>query len=109
MEIPSRWGLGRKKEFVFLFFAGRSVSLFSDRTSAADVKKRLGRCERFSTVSHRPSLLFPPAHHRVKLRTTNKKAERNALGFSGTREGIRTPDLLVRSQTLYPTELQPHN
>ena len=32
----------------------------------------------------------------------------NRTGFitlSGTREGIRTPDLLVRSQTLYPTEL----
>ena len=26
----------------------------------------------------------------------------------GTAEGIRTPDLLVRSQSLYPTELQPH-
>ena len=25
-----------------------------------------------------------------------------------TAEGIRTPDLLVRSQSLYPTELQPH-
>ena len=28
--------------------------------------------------------------------------------LNGTAEGIRTPDLLVRSQTLYPTELQPH-
>ncbi len=28
--------------------------------------------------------------------------------FRGTAEGIRTPDLLVRSQTLYPAELQPH-
>ena len=28
--------------------------------------------------------------------------------FFGTAEGIRTPDLLVRSQTLYPAELQPH-
>ena len=27
--------------------------------------------------------------------------------FYGAVEGIRTPDLLVRSQTLYPTELQP--
>ena len=27
--------------------------------------------------------------------------------FFGTAEGIRTPDLLVRSQTLYPAELQP--
>ena len=28
--------------------------------------------------------------------------------LNGTAEGIRTPDLLVRSQSLYPTELQPH-
>ena len=28
--------------------------------------------------------------------------------LNGTAEGIRTPDLLVRSQTLYPAELQPH-
>lgn len=28
--------------------------------------------------------------------------------LNGTAEGIRTPDLLIRSQTLYPTELQPH-
>ena len=27
----------------------------------------------------------------------------------GALEGIRTPDLLVRSQTLYPTELRAHN
>ena len=26
----------------------------------------------------------------------------------GTAKGIRTPDLLVRSQTLYPAELSPH-
>ena len=28
--------------------------------------------------------------------------------FNGALGGIRTPDLLVRSQTLYPTELQAH-
>lgn len=28
------------------------------------------------------------------------------LAFSGAPGEIRTPDLLVRSQTLYPTELQ---
>ena len=28
------------------------------------------------------------------------------LSLCGTPEGIRTPDLLVRSQTLYPTELR---
>ena len=27
----------------------------------------------------------------------------------GVPEGIRTPDLLVRSQTLYPTELRAHH
>ena len=32
---------------------------------------------------------------------TSYKNSRN-----GTPEGIRTPDLLVRSQTLYPTELR---
>ena len=30
------------------------------------------------------------------------------LKFSGAPGGIRTPGLLVRSQTLYPTELQAH-
>ena len=29
-------------------------------------------------------------------------------GFSGTLEGTRTPDLLIRSQSLYPTELPAH-
>ncbi len=29
-------------------------------------------------------------------------------GFFGTAGGTRTPDLLVRSQLLYPTELLPH-
>ena len=35
------------------------------------------------------------------------KSPENAVftGLFGTLEGIRTPDLLVRSQTLYPTEL----
>ena len=32
-------------------------------------------------------------------------ASDTTLATSGTAEGIRTPDLLVRSQTLYPTEL----
>ena len=31
------------------------------------------------------------------------------ISLFGTPEGIRTPDLLVRSQTLYPTELPAHN
>ena len=38
----------------------------------------------------------------------NTKAVKNCFGVFGTPEGIRTPDLLVRSQTLYPTELPAH-
>ena len=29
--------------------------------------------------------------------------------FGGTPKGTRTPDLLIRSQSLYPTELSAHN
>jgi hypothetical protein len=34
---------------------------------------------------------------------------RNRLIFNGAPGEIRTPDLLVRSQTLYPTELRARN
>ena len=36
-----------------------------------------------------------------------QKAPPGWVMLFGTAEGIRTPDLLVRSQTLYPAELQP--
>ena len=36
------------------------------------------------------------------------RRKQKCLRRTGTAEGIRTPDLLVRSQTLYPAELQPH-
>ena len=39
--------------------------------------------------------------------TQKERHPKGCLSF-GTAEGIRTPDLLVRSQTLYPAELQPH-
>ena len=41
-----------------------------------------------------------------------KKAPRvssKCFSFMSVGEKIRTPDLLVRSQTLYPAELRPHN
>ena len=42
----------------------------------------------------------------------NEHRSPHNVGFgyalNGTAEGIRTPDLLVRSQSLYPTELQAH-
>ena len=39
--------------------------------------------------------------------TQTKRHAFQRVFLFGTAEGIRTPDLLVRSQTLYPTELQP--
>ena len=47
-----------------------------------------------------------PSEKRRKIKIG--KATTEVIAFPGTAEGIRTPDLLVRSQTLYPTELQPH-
>ena len=44
----------------------------------------------------------------ISFETKKLVASDTTLATSGTAEGIRTPDLLVRSQTLYPTELQPH-
>ena len=32
----------------------------------------------------------------------------NGYPVFGTAKGTRTPDLLIRSQSLYPTELSPH-
>ena len=37
-----------------------------------------------------------------------KKGNTNVLPFYGALEGTRTPDLLVRSQSLYPAELPAH-
>ena len=48
----------------------------------------------------------------MQFRIARKSKEKRPFliemtAFLGTAEGIRTPDLLVRSQTLYPAELQP--
>ena len=44
----------------------------------------------------------------IKIPTLADTIVSNKGRYFGTAEGIRTPDLLVRSQTLYPAELQPH-
>ena len=38
----------------------------------------------------------------------NSEADKYLLRYFGTPEGTRTPDLLVRSQSLYPAELPAH-
>ena len=40
--------------------------------------------------------------------TANRKTPSKTRFLCGVPEGIRTPGLLIRSQTLYPAELQVH-
>lgn len=51
-------------------------------------------------------------YYGVRVPTTrnnkNSEADIYLLRYFGTPEGTRTPDLLVRSQSLYPAELQAH-
>jgi hypothetical protein len=48
-------------------------------------------------------------YYGVRVPTTqnnkNSEADKYLLRYFGTLEGTRTPDLLVRSQSLYPAEL----
>lgn len=43
----------------------------------------------------------------IRLQIKKRVKKKSSLSF-GTLEGTRTPDLLVRSQSLYPTELPAH-
>ncbi len=45
---------------------------------------------------------------RVPRRKKKSRYPEWDICFSGTPEGTRTPDLLIRSQSLYPTELPAH-
>ena len=42
------------------------------------------------------------------LGNSEKPDTRMGIWFFGTPKGTRTPDLLIRSQSLYPTELSAH-
>ena len=52
----------------------------------------------------------PPASGCFSIGKPSEKKKTDAIRvcFFGALKGIRTPDLLVRSQTLYPTELSAH-
>ena len=45
--------------------------------------------------------------HRKNIKVRNRIVL-TVSDFCGTAKGTRTPDLLIRSQSLYPTELSPH-
>ena len=50
--------------------------------------------------------IFSITNLRETAKMENTKKAVQLCGFFGALQGIRTPDLLVRSQTLYPAELQ---
>ena len=65
---------------------------------------------RLKTV-HRTVFLTPLTLSGFESLENIKKNRSNTCGIAsvlGALQGIRTPDLLVRSQTLYPTELAAH-
>ena len=79
----------------------------------------LVRCRSRHSVSKGPPDLSPKFFRfaqnldtRVRVPTTqnnkNSEADKYLLRYFGTLEGTRTPDLLVRSQSLYPAELPAH-
>ena len=71
--------------------------------AASDFEAKNSPPDCFLNASHPLRVRIPSACRRCK-----NTATRMGDGVFGTAEGIRTPDLLVRSQTLYPAELQPH-
>ena len=61
-------------------------------------------------TAKRTEHVTPSADRRRERKQTQKKPQTVKINDlrRGALQGIRTPDLLVRSQTLYPTELAAH-
>ena len=77
-----------------------SKNAYFFRTRSEDKSNLLNRPNTFSFIN----LLTD----KIYLKTEKIHKDRNLCGFRGALEGTRTPDLLVRSQSLYPAELQAH-
>ena len=77
-----------------------SKNAYFFRTRSEDKSNLLNRPNTFSFIN----LLTD----KIYLKTEKIHKDRNLCGFLGALEGTRTPDLLVRSQSLYPAELWAH-
>ena len=78
-----------------------SKNAYFFRTRSEDKSNLLNRPNTFSFIN----LLTD----KIYLKTEKIHKDRNLCGFLGALEGTRTPDLLVRSQSLYPAELLAQN
>ena len=96
-EPPTYWFVASHS--IQLSYSRISLALADDLISIAELQPL---CKPFFQFS---SIIFQRDLH---LLEEKEKVLSFDNTFSGTAEGIRTPDLLVRSQSLYPTELQPH-
>ena len=60
-------------------------------------------------LENMPPACFLGQPFRIPSWHKKRRTSYRCSSFFGTPEGIRTPDLLVRSQTLYPAELLAHS
>ena len=71
-----------------------------------------GACKNGTHFNSNGAKNVPPARFLhapfESLRAKEKRLHGCEAFFLGAPEGIRTPDLLIRSQTLYPAELRAH-
>ena len=96
--IPENKKRTETRRFPF-WYAGRDSVAFSPGSG------RKQRCHARPAGHEQPS----PGRLYLNIRVPGNKKERTPEGVrSGTPEGTRTPDLLIRSQSLYPTELPAH-
>ena len=77
-----------------------SKNAYFFRTRSEDKSNLLNRPNTFSFINFLTDKIY--------LKTEKIHKDRNLCGFLGALEGTRTPDLLVRSQSLYPAELTTH-
>ena len=65
--------------------------------------------EKPSAVRNKSVTRSEETEETIQKKFIKRKKAAQMGGFFGTPEGTRTPDLLIRSQSLYPTELLAHS
>ncbi len=98
-----------KKQTLFYWHAGRDFFSALPCLSPRFARCHVGKNSPLDCFLPQIKDLLPPCSNPFLLNhKTKKEYTKSVLCFCGTPEGIRTPDLLVRSQTLYPAELPAH-
>ncbi len=107
------------RQFLYMVCCAHHHNIIKKPKADKSTLDFLVRCRSRHSVSKGPPDLSPKFFRfaqnldtRVRVPTTrnnkNSEADKYLLRYFGTLEGTRTPDLLVRSQSLYPAELPAH-